>query len=185
MRFSLHALLNQFARETFAPAAQLLDRLVLKAALLFAAFACLIASSIFLTIDLYDVLKTSFGPIIAAASVGGAYLLVAIVCLVLALRTLAPSHETESPKGPSGEKRHGADRESDQASLYAANIDGIVTPLLAVLRESGLKRESVAVEVGAAMAKQMNPVAFVVLTIAAGFILGRVLTPPRSDKPPA
>ncbi|WP_026606453.1 phage holin family protein [Methylocapsa acidiphila] len=175
------ALFERIARGAAAPFEQVGERLLKKGAFLLIALFCLFFASVFLTIALYVFVQSLEGSAIAALGVGGAYLCVGLICLFIAMRSrssrdvpdAAPAKLAQTPPP------------EEPAPQFAANIDGALGPLIDILSRGGYERERMAVETGAAIAKQLNPLSVVTFAIVAGFILGRSLggprEPPRGD----
>ncbi len=162
------AVIKRFAREAAAPVEQMGERLLKKSALLALSVTCLFFASVFLTIALYTFVQTLEGSVIAALGVGALYLGAGLICLIPALRSSAPARR--APQIAVDE------RPAEQPSAeFATNIDGAVAPILDLLREGGYDRERLAVEAGAAIAKQLKPFSAVAIAIVSGFILGRAL----------
>lgn len=191
----MNPLIARLAHEASAPVEDMLQRLIRTAALVALAAACAIAASAFLTIDLYLYLESIWGSLIAAASIGGAYLVFAGIFLLIALRRPArtPSSDAAAaePVAPFvkaqtqpfaaaslGAASLGAEAAAAPAPRnreFAANIDTAVAPVLNVLRDAGLDKEVIAIEAGVEVAKQLNPLALTAFAAGAGLFLGRTL----------
>ena len=65
-------------------------------------------------------------------------------------------------------------------AAFAANIDSTLAPVVNVLRQAGLDKEVLAIEAGAEVAKQLNPLSLVAFAAGAGLLIGRTLRARRS-----
>lgn len=135
------------------------------------AIACLIAAIAFLSIALDQWLAQMAGPVIAALGVAGFYLGVAVICF-LVLRARSGS-KVKTPPPPVQPVEKGE---------ISASIEETIAPFVAILHDTGMKREEVAVRLGTEMAKQVGPLVLVATALVAGFILQRSLV--DSKKPP-
>lgn len=127
-----------------------------------ALIAMLICLSIALDLWLTDIAN----PVIAALAVAGFYFVVAVICLILLLA--ARSTEAATPPVPVAEAKKTDTR-------LSANIEETVGPFVEIFRQSGLKREEVAVRLAAEATKQLGPVSLVGLALAVGFLCERAL----------
>jgi hypothetical protein len=179
----MNRFISRLAQQASAPLEDMLARLIKTAALIALATGCAVAASVFLTIGLYLYIESQWGPLIAAASVGGLYLLFAVIFLLVALRR--PPRPSASDAAAAPVVKAPAQTPFAAASLgaqaaprnpaFAANIDAAVDPVLDVLRDAGLEKEVLAIEAGVEVAKQLNPLSLVAFAAAAGLIIGRTL----------
>lgn len=158
------------------------------------AVLCVLATLIFLSVALDLWLAQIFGPVIAALGTAGLYLLAALLCLLL-LQMQGRKRRPKNP-GKDGEGRNAAGRDAgrdktkavpepaaaiaadaEPSPRLAANLDETLAPFLAILQQSGLKREEVALRLASATAKELGPLALLGLAVAAGFICQRSLKP--------
>lgn len=167
----MNPLIKRLAREAADPLEKMGMRLLKRAALIFFALGCLFFASTFLTYDLFAFIQAQAGTTIAGLSVGGLYIAVALICFALAMRRGSEAGQ-DAARAASAETTANL---SEGQTEFSANIDAVLTPILDILREAGLERESLAVKAGAAIAKQLNPFSLVAVTVVAGFILGRAL----------
>jgi hypothetical protein len=65
----------------------------------------------------------------------------------------------------------------------AAQLDELAAPLLGFLQQAGLQRESLALNAGLAVAKQLGPFSLVALALIAGFIMTNILAGKRETRP--
>jgi hypothetical protein len=166
-------LINRLVSEATAPIGEMSTRLFKKAVLMFVAMSCMFAGAIFLTIALFVFVRPLAGTAIAALGMGGLYLGVAIICIIVA------SHDRGDQAAPaaaqSGPLPETQGNPPFQKRAFASNIDEAVAPVLDILREAGLERERAALAAGTEIAKQLHPFSLAALAIVAGFILGRIL----------
>jgi hypothetical protein len=172
-------LIRHFTQEAAAPLEDMLARLIRSAALIAMGVGCAIAASVFLTIDLYLYVEHLKGPLIAAASIAGAYLLAAPIFLWLGMRrpSRSPPRELDfesAATAPLTAASVGAQAAPRSAEL-ATNIDRAVAPVLNVLRDAGLQREVLSIEAGTEVAKQLSPFSLVAFAAGAGIVIGRAL----------
>ncbi len=136
------------------------------------AAACLIAALIFLSIALDLWLTQLAGPVVAALGAAGLYLLVALICFVLLLRARRPKATANTKAPPRRAAEKGAE---ERRSDFSASIEETVAPFVAILQQTGLKREEVAVRLAAEASKQIGPLTLVALALAVGFLVERSL----------
>ena len=135
------------------------------------AVACLIAAIAFISIALDQWLAQLTGPVIAALCTAGFYLVIGVICLLVLRARNGTKPQIPPASVPPAEK-----------SDVSASIEDTVAPFVAILYDTGLIREEVAVRLGTEMAKQLGPVGLVATALVAGFILQRSLI--DSNKPP-
>lgn len=134
--------------------------------------ACLIAAIAFLSIALDAWLAHLLGSALAALVVAGFYLLVAVIAVILLrLRAAKPAAAPQ----PQPIDQH-------EAPPASTNLDEVLAPFVAILHESGLKREEVAMRLGTEAAKQFGPFALVAIALAAGFLLERSFNESKSSQ---
>ena len=180
----MNPFIARLAQQASAPVEDMLARLIRTAALIALAAGCAIAASVFLTIDLYLYIDSQWGPLAAAATIGGLYLLFAAIFLIAALRRPArpPVGETapepvvvKAPFAAASLGAQAAPAPAPRNPALAANIDAAVDPVISVLRDAGLEKEVLAIEAGVEVAKQLNPLALVAFATGAELIIGRGL----------
>lgn len=185
----MNPLIKRLAHEASAPLEDMLSRLIKTAAFVILAVGCAIAASVFLTMDLYLFIEERAGTLIAAASVAGLYLVGAVIFLLLALRRphRAPAATSgmgapaiAAPVTAASLGANAAPAQPRDPAAFAARIDTSVAPVLNILRDAGLNKEARAIEAATQIAKQVNPVAFLALTVGAGVMLGRTLRARRT-----
>jgi hypothetical protein len=183
----MNPFITQLAHQASAPLEDMVARLIRVGALIALAAGSAIAASVFLTIDLYLFVESRWGSLIAAASVGGGYLVLAVILLLIALRR--PTRQTALDAAPETAPRATLLQPLAAASVghstaiaplprntvLAANIDAAVEPVVNVLRDAGLEKEVLAIEAGVEVAKQLNPLWLVAFAVSAGIAVGRAL----------
>jgi hypothetical protein len=188
----MNPFISRLAHQASAPVEDMLARLIRTAALIALGAGCAIAASVFLTIDLYLYTESQWGPLVAAASIGGLYLVFAAIFLLIALRR--PARPPASDAAPAPVVKAPAQATFAAASLgaqaapapaprnpaFAANIDAAVGPVINVLRDAGLEKEVLAIEAGVEVAKQLNPLALIAFAAGAGIVIGRTLRSRRT-----
>lgn len=175
----MSSLVNGLARDAAEPFERLGARFLRQGALFIFGLSCLLVSLVFLTIALNDFLQARAGTEIAALSIGGAYLSLAFISLVVVgvgLRETPDSgQETTVASRVEAAGEEMAPTQSNAPSEFTRQIDGIVEPILGVLHDAGLGRERAALLAGAAIAKELKPLTGVAFALVTGFILGRKL----------
>ncbi len=151
-------------------------RLATSVVLLVVAFIFVSASLGFLSVALYLWVAQLTRPVIAALAVAGLHIVVAGVCFL-----------SFWLKGRARPKKIAAANSIPEAPAdigrvqFAENIDQTVAPLVAALHEANMKPEEAALRLGAALTKQVGPLALVALALGAGFLLARRVTAPNKD----
>jgi hypothetical protein len=179
----MNPLVRRLTEEAAAPLEDMLARLIRTAALVAMGVACAIAASLFLTFDLYLFIERQTGPLVAAGSIAAAYLLAALVFLLLGMRRRSPAKAIEAgadavsvlPLRAASVGAQAAPAAASRHVEFAANIDAAVAPVVNVLRDAGLEREVLAIEAGTEVAKQLNPLSLVAFAAGAGVLIGRML----------
>ena len=192
-RRQMNSLISQLAHEASAPLEEMLTRLIRIGALIAVATGCAIAASVFLTIDLYLYIESQWGRLIAAASIGGGYLVLALILLLVALRrptrppaldaapTPVPQATVQQPFAAGSLGARAPAAAPPRNAFFAANIDAAVDPVIKLLRDAGLEKEIPTIEAGVQIAKQLNPLWLLAFGASAGVIVGRAV---RSGKSP-
>lgn len=132
--------------------------------------AMLICLSIALDLWLTDIAS----PIVAALGVAGFYFVVAIICLLLLLARNTKANAATPPQ------RVVEAAKAD--SRLSANIEETVGPFVEILRQTGLKREEVAVRLAAEATKQLGPMSLIGLALTVGFLCERAIDARRTPK---
>ncbi|MEJ0094427.1 MAG: hypothetical protein WDN46_13605 [Methylocella sp.] len=175
----MNPLIARVAHDAAAPLEAMIARLLKKVALVALGMGCVIAASVFLTIDLFAFIQTLAGTLVAALSVAALFLIAAIVCLWLASRPERAATAAAQPLAAVASKE-AQDNLPKPNPEFVAKIDAIVAPILEILRQAGLEKEALAVEAGAEIAKQLNAFSLVGFAIVAGVVIGRILRSKRA-----
>lgn len=165
------------------------------------ALLCLIATIIFLSVALDLWLSRLYDPIIGALGTAGFYFAVLLVCLLILWARGRKKKTPAVKKVQVASSKAALDQASlDQAALNQAaldeaeaaaraqaaglsvNLEKTIAPFLAILQQSGMKREAVAVQLATEVSKEFGPFALVALAVAAGFLSERSLTKTKSPE---
>jgi hypothetical protein len=172
------SLIKQLAHDATEPFERLGVQLLRRGAPLVVAVSCLGVSLVFLTAALNNFLQELMGPQLATLSVGGIYLCAAAIAFICSAtgRQKSSLPEQDSPR-PFPIRPEVAQPPSPPqgVSAFSQQIEGIVAPMLGVLHDAGLERERAALLAGAAIAKELKPVACVAFAVITGFVVGRRL----------
>jgi hypothetical protein len=165
--------MNEFlARQTREIAATLeraAGRVIVNIVLAVLAIVAIFAGLAFLTVALYLKVAAVAGVVFAALAVGGAFLLLALIAImVLWLRRLStPSKPKPKPRDV---------EQAERRAALAANIDETVAPILSALHEANMRPEELALRVGTEFSKQAGPFGLIALAVTAGLVLARSLS---------
>lgn len=171
----MNEFLSRQLREITASVEALGRHLATSLALLLVVLVFLVASFGFFSVALYLWVAQQTRPLYAVLAVAGLQGAVALVCLIAFLakgRGAKPDTKTRLAN---------AENAAAARSEFSQNVDQTLAPLIAVLHEADMKPEEVALRLGAALTKQVGPLALVALALAAGFMFGRRLTSPKKD----
>jgi hypothetical protein len=164
------SLIKRMAYDAAEPFERLGAELFRKSAPVFIAASCLAVSLVFLTAALNDFLRAVAGPEIAALSVGGVYLALALILFLTAGTEMGGAPESGTPV--SLPVKAAAEKTvAMQSNDFSRLIDGIVAPIHDALREAGLERERATLVAGAAIAKELTPLAGVAVAFVTGLIV--------------
>lgn len=147
---------------------RLIGTVVRMASIAGVAVVALIAMIICLSIALALWLTDITGPVIATLAVAGFYFVITAICLILLLALRSTEADAATRPAPAA-----AANKTD--TRLSENIEETVGPFVEILRQSGLKREEVAVRLAAEATKQLGPVSLVGLALAVGFLCERAL----------
>lgn len=161
-------LARNIAANAVAPVEAAGARLMRMAGLGGIAVLCLLGALVFLSIALDLWLAQWAGPVLAAVAAGGFYLLVALIAfLILRLRRTDDAALRKSAAS--------AKAAPPGSEAFASNVEEAVAPFVAILQQTGLKREEVAVRLAAEASKQFGPLTLLALALAVGFLSERAL----------
>jgi hypothetical protein len=165
----MNRLINRLLNEATVPIGEMSTRLFKKAMLFFLVMSCLFGSAIFLTIALFVFLQPLAGNAGAALSLGGLYLVAALICILVMRERPGRARQATAARTEDKEIL------PSQRAEFASHIDATVAPILDILQESGMERERLAIAASAEIAKQLHPFSLVAFAMVAGFILGHIL----------
>ncbi len=168
----MNALISRLISDAIAPVGKMSARLFKKAVLFLVAAGCLFVCLILLTTAFFIFVQPLVGSAIAALVTGSLYLGVAGICIVI---VVASPGSTDEAKPVASESMTDTKRYSARKLAFPSNIDETVAPILDVLRDAGLERERLALVSGMEIAKKLHPFSLAALSVAAGFVLGRIL----------
>jgi hypothetical protein len=172
------SVIKRLADDAAEPFERLGTQLLRRGASLIVGIACLVVSLVFLTAALNNFLQNVVGPEIATLCVGGIYLCAAILLFIFAaigLQESSVSNQENPHPLPITSKVEQPPSQPQGESEFTRQIDGIIAPVLNVLRDAGLERERAMLVAGSAITKELTPLTGVVFAVVAGFLLGRGL----------
>lgn len=160
------------------------------------AVLCLVATIICLSVALDLWLSRLFDPVIGALGTAGFYFAVLLVCLLVLWARGRKKKTPAVKKAQAAFDKAARDQATvNQAALdeaeataraqaagLSANLEKTIAPFLAILQQSGMKREAVAVQLATEVSKEFGPFALVALAVAAGFLSERSLTKTKSPE---
>ncbi len=165
--------MNEFlARQTREISAMLeraAGRVIVNVVLALLAIIAIFAGLAFLTVALYLKVATLAGTFYAALAVGGAFILLALVAILILWLRRIPTTRAPKPKPVDIEQ-------AERRAALAANIDETVAPILSALHEADLRPEELALRVGAELSKQAGPYGLIALAVTAGFVVARSIS---------
>jgi hypothetical protein len=120
----------------------------------------------FLAVALFLKVGALYGTINAAAAVGGAFVIVALIAFVI-LKVRQPK-VVPAPQPTPIE----IEKAQTRAAL-AANIDETIAPLLGAFREANMQPEEFALRLASEVTKQTGAFGLIALAVAGGFVVAR------------
>jgi hypothetical protein len=173
---------RNIAANAVAPVEAFGARFVGLAGLASVAIVCIIAAVIFLSVALDLWVAQMAGPVIGALATAGFYILVALICLAILLARSKSGKKKKAPPSPI-DVAETAKAPNAASSSLSANLEETVAPFVAILQQSGLKREAVAVRLATEATKELGPLALVALALAVGFLSERSINNPKKQPP--
>lgn len=139
----------------------------------------LLAGLAFLAVALFLKVATLAGAVYAALAVGGAFILVSLIAL-LVLRTRRPAKLTapklaEQPKVAAAAVEAAAEK-AERRAVLSANIDESLAPVLNALHEANRQPEELILRIGAELTKQTGGFGLIALAVGAGFLAARQIS---------
>lgn len=174
--------MNEFlarqAREISALLERAAGRVIFNIVLAVLAITAIFAGLAFLTVALYLKVVALAGPFYAALAVGGAFILFALIALlILRLRRIpVPSKTKPKPKPIAPEVKVIEAQEAERRAALSANIDETVAPILSALHQANMQPAELALRVGVELSKQTGPFGLIALAVTAGFVAARSLS---------
>jgi len=163
----IHTIVGSAVAPVEAAGNRLVGMVVRIASIAGVAVVALVAMLICLSIALDLWLTDIASPIVAALGVAGFYFVVAVICFIL---LMARSTKAEASAQP---PRLAETAKTD--TRLSANIEETISPFVEILRQTGLKREEVAVRLAAEATKQLGPLGLVGLALTVGFLCERAI----------
>jgi drug/metabolite transporter superfamily protein YnfA len=141
----------------------------------------LLAGLAFLAVALFLKVATLAGAVYAALAVGGAFILVALIALlILSLRRPtkpgAPKPVTEQQKVAAAVAAEAEAEKVERRAALSANIDESLAPVLDALHQANRQPEELILRIGAELTKQTGGFGLIALAVAAGFLASRQVT---------
>lgn len=172
--------MNEFlarqAREISALLERAAGRVIVNIVLAVLAIIAIFAGLAFLTIALYLKVAALAGPFYAALAVGGAFILFALIALLILRLRRIPPPPAPKPKPVAPEAKVMAAQEAARRAALSANIDETVAPILSALHEANMQPAELALRVGVELSKQTGPFGLIALAVTAGFVVARSLS---------
>jgi hypothetical protein len=160
-------------------------RLVVSVVVSLVAALALLAGLAFLAVALFLKVAALAGAVYAALAVGGAFILVALIALLI-LRVRQPA-KPAAPK-PVIEQQTVASaaavEKAERRAALSANIDESLAPVLDALHQANRQPEELILRIGAELTKQTGGFGLIALAVGAGFLAARQVAPEKK-RPPA
>jgi hypothetical protein len=152
----------KLVEDAAAPLIAMEIRLLVKLSLFLFAGICGLVAIGFLTFALYDWLEPMIGHLLDQLAIAGIFGILAVAGVILGLNF---------------GKQRAKTLEQVQATTAAraAQLDAMTAPLLSFLQQAGFQRESLMLNAGLALAKQLGPFSLVGIAFLAGLIISKIL----------
>jgi hypothetical protein len=177
MNDSIARLIRDATAPLAATLAQAVARGIVALCLILVALAALGAAVVVGDIALYRWLETLVSPAVALLIVAGSWVVVALVCLIVAwaLTRGKSGAQTQNPKtafvpDATAQQAH----ELPDRELPDHELAELVEPLAKSLADLGLRNESVALLAGAQLFRSLKTTQLAALALVAGYVAGRV-----------
>lgn len=159
--------IGRLAEDAASPLIDMQTRLLRKAGLFLVAGIFGAITFVFLIFALYGYLEPMIGALYSDLAIAAIFAVLCVICLLLAFNS------------GKGNGRHGNYApDAEKAMNRATQIDEMAAPVLALLQQAGLQRESLALNAGLAIAKQLGPFSLVAMAIMVGFFTTRMFIRP-------
>jgi hypothetical protein len=149
----------------------------------------LLAGLAFLAVALFLKVAALAGAVYAALAVGGAFILVALIALIIlrAKRSAkSPSAKplTEQQKVAAAVSAEAIAEKVERRAALSANIDESLAPVLQALHDANRQPEELILRLGAELTKQTGGFGLIALALASGFLAARQFSGDKK-RPPA
>ncbi len=141
-------------------------RLLVSVVLALLALLALLAGLAFLAVALFLKIAALAGTLYAALAVGGAFIVIALLALIILRLRRPAAPPVPKPLPVEVEK-------AERRAAFAANVDETIAPVLDALHNANMKPEELALRVGAELSKQTGAFGLIALAVAAGFVVAR------------
>jgi hypothetical protein len=173
----MNSFLARQLREITATVEAAGGRLVVSVVVSLVAALALLAGLAFLALALFLKVAALAGSVYAALAVGGAFILVALIALLI-LRVRQPA-KSAAPK-PVIEQQvasvaavEAAAEKAERRAALSANIDESLAPVLDALHHANRQPEELILRIGAEFTKQTGGFGLIALALGAGFLAAR------------
>jgi hypothetical protein len=190
----MNSFLARQLREITATVEAAGGRLVVSVVVSLVAALALLAGLAFLAVALFLKVAALAGSVYAALAVGGAFILVALIALLI-LRVRQPAKSAASK--PVIEQQvasvaavEAAAEKAERRAALSANIDESLAPVLDALHQANRQPEELVLRIGAELTKQTGGFGLIALALGAGFLAARQVSGDKKSagdkkRPPA
>jgi hypothetical protein len=173
----MNSFLARQLREITATVEAAGGRLVVSVVVSLVAALALLAGLAFLAVALFLKVAALAGAVYAALAVGGAFILVALIALLIlrvrqAAKSAAPKPIIEQQVASVTAVEAAAEKAERRAAL-SANIDESLAPVLDELHQANRQPEELILRIGAELTKQTGGFGLIALALGAGFLAAR------------
>jgi hypothetical protein len=191
----MNSFLARQLREITATVEAAGGRLVVSVVVSLVAALALLAGLAFLAVALFLKVAALAGSVYAALAVGGAFILVALIALLI-LRVRQPAKPAaakpviEQQKVASAAAVEAAAEKTERRAALSANIDESLAPVLDALHQANRQPEELILRIGAELTKQTGGFGLIALALGAGFLAARQVSGDKKSagekkRPPA
>jgi hypothetical protein len=190
----MNSFLARQLREITATVEAAGGRLVVSVVVSLVAALALLAGLAFLAVALFLKVAALAGSVYAALAVGGAFILVALIALLI-LRVRQPAKSAASKpvieqQVASVASVEAAAEKAERRAALSANIDESLAPVLDALHQANRQPEELVLRIGAELTKQTGGFGLIALALGAGFLAARQVSGDKKSagekkRPPA
>jgi predicted membrane metal-binding protein len=190
----MNSFLARQLREITATVEAAGGRLVVSVVVSLVAALALLAGLAFLALALFLKVAALAGSVYAALAVGGAFILVALIALLI-LRVRQPAKSAASKpvieqQVASVASVEAAAEKAERRAALSANIDESLAPVLDALHQANRQPEELVLRIGAELTKQTGGFGLIALALGAGFLAARQVSGDKKSagekkRPPA